>query len=91
MRCICIAHDRCQVVTTYHAKEITMGKHEVAKGDIFCAGEVWVSPRGTLYKVMTVELRQAALRMGSDGSGRIILRPYDAVINWSISREHNHG
>jgi len=68
-----------------------MGKHEIAKGDIFRAGEVWESPRGTLYKVIYVHSRQATLRMGSDGSGRIIRRPYDAVINWSISREHCHG
>lgn len=68
-----------------------MGKHEIAKGDIFRAGEVWQSPKGTLYKVLDVQLRQATLRMGSDGSGRIIRRPYDAVINWSISREHCHG
>ncbi|EME1466181.1 hypothetical protein LL394_005265 [Serratia marcescens] len=68
-----------------------MKKHEIAKGDIFRAGEVWESPKGTLYKVMSVELRQATLRMGSDGSGRIVRRPWDAVIGWSISKEHNHG
>ncbi|MBH3213210.1 hypothetical protein I5N05_07610 [Serratia marcescens] len=68
-----------------------MKKHEIAKGDIFRAGEVWESPKGTLYKVMSVELRQATLRMGSDGSGRIVRRPWDAVIGWSMSREHNHG
>lgn len=68
-----------------------MKKHEIAKGDIFRAGEVWESPKGTLYKVMSVELRQATLRMGSDGSVRIVRRPWDAVIGWSISKEHNHG
>ncbi|HFF8979807.1 hypothetical protein V6305_09330 [Serratia marcescens] len=68
-----------------------MKKHEIAKGDIFRAGEVWESPEGTLYKVMSVELRQATLRMGSDGSGRIVRRPWDAVIGWSMSKEHNHG
>ncbi len=68
-----------------------MKKHEIAKGDIFRAGEVWESPKGTLYKVMSVELRQATLRMGSDGSGRIVRRPWDAVIGWSMSKEPNHG
>ena len=68
-----------------------MKKHEIAKGDIFRAGEVWESPKGTLYKVMSVELRQATLRMGSDGSGRIVRRQWDAVIGWSISKDHNHG
>lgn len=68
-----------------------MKKHEIAKGDIFRAGEVWESPKGTLYKVMSVDLRQATLRMGSDGSGRIVRRPWDAVIGWSMSKEHNHG
>lgn len=68
-----------------------MKKHEIAKGDIFRAGEVWESPKGTLYKVMSVELRQATLRMGSDGSGRIVRRAWDAVIGWSLSKGHNHG
>ncbi|MGQ5735393.1 hypothetical protein ACUNI2_26930 [Serratia sp. IR-2025] len=68
-----------------------MKKHEIAKGDIFRAGEVWESPKGTLYKVMSVDLRQATLRMGSDGSGRIVRRPWDAVIGWQMSKEHNHG
>ncbi|MBH2967511.1 hypothetical protein JZM41_00380 [Serratia marcescens] len=68
-----------------------MKKNEIAKGDIFRSGEVWESPKGTLYKVMSLELRQATLRMGSDGSGRIVRRPWDAVIGWSMSKEHNHG
>ncbi|HEJ7052547.1 TPA: hypothetical protein SMF43_001492 [Serratia marcescens] len=68
-----------------------MKKHEIANGDIFRAGEVWESPKGTLYKVISVELRQATLRMGSDGSGRIVRRPWDAVMGWSMSKGHNHG
>lgn len=68
-----------------------MDKRQIAKGDIFRPGEVWESPKGTLYKVMSVELRQATLRMGSDGSGRIVRRPWDAVIGWSMSKEHDHG
>ncbi|MGP1148179.1 hypothetical protein ACJ8LH_01530 [Serratia sp. CY49633] len=68
-----------------------MKKHEIAKGDIFRAGEVWESPKGTLYKVMSVELRQATLRMGSDGSGRIVRRPWDAVIGWSMREGNSHG
>lgn len=68
-----------------------MDKRQIAKGDIFRAGEVWESPKGTLYKVMSVELRLATLRMGLDGSGRIIRRPWDSVIGWAMSKDHNHG
>ncbi|CAI1819947.1 Uncharacterised protein [Serratia quinivorans] len=68
-----------------------MDKHVIAKGDIFRVGEIWESPKGTLYKVMSVQLRQATLRMGSDGSGRIVRRPLDAVIGWTMSGESCHG
>ena len=68
-----------------------MKKYEIAKGDVFRAGEVWESPKGTLYKVMSVELRQVTLRMGLNGSGRMMRRPWDAVIGWTLSKEHNHG
>ncbi|MBL5819901.1 hypothetical protein JBO39_01560 [Serratia marcescens] len=68
-----------------------MKKHEIAKGEIFRVGEVWESPKGNLYKVIAVRLRQATLRMGKDGCGRIVRRQLDAVIGWSMSKEHNHG
>lgn len=50
----------------------------------FHVGQVWESPRGCLYKVMKVQNRQATLRLGVDGSGRIVRRPWDAVINWVL-------
>lgn len=40
----------------------------------FKVGEVWQSPRGTLYKVMDANESQATLRLGSLGDGRIIRR-----------------
>ena len=62
-------------------------------GDCFEPGQVWESPRGTLYKVIaggyddiTRTTRQAVLRMGLEGTGRKLFRPWDAVINWRIYR-----
>jgi len=72
-------------------KEITMDQREISVGDAFREGEVWQSPKGTLYRVMIVKCGQAILKIGSDGSGRIVRRPWDAVIGWSMSKEHNHG
>lgn len=49
----------------------------------FHAGQVWESPRGFLYRVEAVtDGGQAVLRLRRDGSGRKVLRPWDAVIGW---------
>lgn len=55
------------------------------RGDNFHEGQVWESPRGTLYKVVkVVRGGQATLRLGSDGKGRIVRRDWDAVIGWYL-------
>lgn len=60
-----------------------MGEH-IFKGERFQYGEVWQSPRGTLYKVVSVAERVAILRMGSDGSGRKYRRYVDDIGGWSL-------
>ena len=51
----------------------------------FHDGQVWESPRGFLYRVMAVTRGgKATLRLGSDGSGRKVVRDWDAVINWIL-------
>ena len=59
----------------------------------FEIGQVWESPRGTLWKVISFALptihtkykkRQAIFRQGSNGIGRLMLRDYDAVIGWGL-------
>ncbi|MBN3043323.1 hypothetical protein H4F47_10370 [Pectobacterium brasiliense] len=50
--------------------------------EVFKVGEVWQSPRGTFYKVISVDSREATLRKGSDGSGKIMRRWWDDVVNW---------
>ena len=51
----------------------------------FHVGQVWESPKGFFYKVMDVNKGgQATLRLGSDGSGRIVRRDWDAVVNWVL-------
>ncbi|TNF09437.1 MAG: recombinase [Gammaproteobacteria bacterium] len=51
----------------------------------FHVGQVWESPRGYLYKVIGVQRGgQAVLRLGVDGTGRIVRRDWDAVINWVL-------
>lgn len=55
---------------------------------VFKPGEVWSSPKDTLYKVIGYQWtkgskrRQAVLRLGINGDGRKVLRDIDAVINW---------
>jgi len=53
-------------------------------GDVFKPGEVWLSPRGTLYTVEDVTVGgQAVLRIGSTPvRGRIVRRDWDGVIGW---------
>lgn len=51
--------------------------------DRFREGDVWESPRGTRYRVM--ECRRggkASLRVGEDGSGRLVRRGWSDVIGW---------
>lgn len=51
----------------------------------FHLGQVWESPRGTLYTVeRVVRGGHAILRRGTDGRGRIERRPWDAVVGWVI-------
>ena len=50
----------------------------------FHVGQVWESPRGCLYKVILVKGGQATLRLGQDGSGRIVRRGWDDVVNWVL-------
>ena len=53
--------------------------------DCFHVGQVWQSPKGSLYRVVEVKKGgQAKLRMGVDGSGRAARRDWDAVINWVL-------
>lgn len=54
----------------------------------FHEGQVWESPRGSLYKVMDVARGgQAVLRLGRDGAGRIVRRDWDAVVSWILRDE----
>jgi hypothetical protein len=62
-------------------------------GDCFEIGQVWESPRGTLYKIVaggynheTRTQNSAVLRKGADGKGCTVVRAWDAVANWSIYR-----
>lgn len=60
----------------------------------FRVGEVWMSPRNFLYKVVSVEGQQATLRLGSTGYGRIVRRNVEAIKGWSFYEEgeqHHEG
>lgn len=54
------------------------------RGEVFQVGEVWESPRGTVYLVIGVEGRQATLRAGVDGKGRVTRRWYDTTGRWTL-------
>ena len=58
--------------------------------DSFHVGQVWETSRGSLYRVIEVRRGgQAVLRLGSDGKGRIVRRPWDAVIGWYLYSDDN--
>lgn len=59
------------------------------KGEFFQPGEVWMSPKGILHRAMACAgnnggPRKAVLRIGTDGSGRKVMRDWDAVDNWTL-------
>lgn len=68
--------------------------HKMNTGDCFEIGQVWETPRGTLWRVMEYAQvppgyrRHVVLRLGADGKGRKKLREWDAVVGWVI---HQHA
>lgn len=68
---------------------VTVNQPHVNKGEVFQPGEVWKSPKGFFYLVMSYEdkpgkTKQAVLRLGITGYGRKKLRDWDAVSGWTI-------
>lgn len=57
------------------------------RDDLFKVGEVWQSPRGTLYKVIAVDGNQATLRLGSFGDGRVVRRWVYQNYGWKLWAE----
>lgn len=58
---------------------------EIKKGERFQVGEVWISPKGTLYLVKEVVGNKAVLRLGLHGMGkRDNYRNVDAIDGWSL-------
>lgn len=52
---------------------------------LFQVGEVWISPKGTIFKVVRAyNPSQVVLGRGFDGSGRKVLRRCDRVDGWAI-------
>lgn len=63
-------------------------KRREPDADCFRQGDVWMSPKGFLYRVIEVKYqqgkdrKQAELRMGSTGpGGRKVVRDWDAILN----------
>lgn len=53
--------------------------------DNFHEGQVWESPRGTIYKVKSSQRGgDAILSVDFGGGGRKITRKWDAVMNWGL-------
>ena len=65
---------------------------DLSRVDSFHVGQVWESPRGTLYKVISsFRGGQATLRLGSDGKGRIVRRGWSDVFGWVIFSAEENG
>jgi len=56
----------------------------------FHEGQVWESPQGAFYTVISVQNKQATLSLGFSGTGRVRRRSWDAVVNWVISFDPDH-
>lgn len=72
---------------------VTVHQPHVNKGEVFQAGEVWMSPKGFFHLVIGYEekpgkKKQAVLKLGITGFGRKKLRDWDAVNGWTI---HQHS
>lgn len=59
------------------------------KGEVFQPGEIWMSPKGVLHRVMAYEVndgmtKKVVLRISVDGSGRKVIRDWDAISSWTL-------
>lgn len=59
------------------------------RADSFHEGQVWASPRGFLYRVVSVERGgNAVLRLrAADASRRKVIREWDAVNHWILYKD----
>ena len=63
--------------------------HKINTGDCFEPGQIWMTPQGTLWRVLGYNWppagrKQAVLRLGANGKGRKHKRDWDAVDQWVI-------
>lgn len=60
--------------------------HSLPASEFLQAGDVWRSPRGSLYRVIgpNGETDQMVLRKGLGGSGRKQYRSRDNVLGWAL-------
>lgn len=56
----------------------------MTKKNIFKVGEAWISPRGTIYRVVAANEVQATLRKGLQGGQRRHFRGIDATHGWKL-------
>lgn len=56
----------------------------IPHNDRFEVGQVWATSRGFLWKVVSINKVQASLRMGRNGSGRMIRKGIDKIGRWVL-------
>lgn len=62
---------------------------KISKGEAFRGGEVWMTPKGALYRVMGFETiegqpSKVELRGGAYGTGRKVLRDWNGMSDWKL-------
>ena len=50
----------------------------------FMPGQLWISPRGFYYRVISVKDKKATLRMNINGTGKKVSRDETATKNWQL-------
>ncbi|GEM_PF-1408940 len=78
-----IAHMRRATPSEVQANAVD---HGLPKREFLQPGDVWQSPRGSLYRVVGPHggTDQVVLRKGPDGSGRKQFRSRDNVLGWTL-------
>ena len=57
--------------------------NDYADGNIFKPNEIWLSPKGIIYRVQSTKIGgMATLRRGQNGDGPMMKRKWDEVDNW---------
>ncbi|MFK8258307.1 hypothetical protein ACFL9S_11025 [Erwinia sp. AnSW2-5] len=57
------------------------------KSEVVSVDDIWISPRGTIYRIVEVGIHQATMRKGVHGEGRKSFKWLNSFDGWAVYKE----